>query len=108
MILLEEKLIKALECTGLQVFNIERPETIKNCIVYTYLEKDEQYCDDESDIESFTIYVNLYVNTGLNKYKKIIKKSMKSEGFRLESIAILTKLRNWILSNKPSLFIMYK
>lgn len=85
---MEEKLIRALESTGLEAFNLERPESIKNCIVYTYSEEIEAYCDDEADIESFSIYINLYIESGLNKYKNLIKKAMKSEGFRLESIAV--------------------
>lgn len=84
---MEEKLIRVLEDTGLPVYALERPETIKNCIVYKYSEKNESYSDDEADIESYTIYVNLYCESGLNKYKNLIKKLMKSEGFGLEYIA---------------------
>lgn len=84
---MEEKLIRALEATGLSVYALERPETIKNCIVYKYSESNESYSDDEADIESYTIYVNLYCESGLNKYKNLIKQSMKSEGFGLEYIA---------------------
>lgn len=84
---MEEKLIRALEATGLSVYAIERPETIKNCIVYKYSESNESYSDDEADIESYKIYVNLYCESGLSKNKNLIKKSMKSEGFVLEFIA---------------------
>jgi hypothetical protein len=84
---MEEKLIRALEGTGLPVYALERPETIKNCIVYKYSEKNESYSDDEVDIEGYTIYVNLYCESGLNKYKNLIKQSMKSEGFGLVYIA---------------------
>lgn len=84
---MEEKLVRALEVTGLPVYALERPETIKNCIVYKYSESNESYSDDEADIEKYTIYVNLYCESGLNKYKNLIKQSMKSEGFGLEYIA---------------------
>lgn len=84
---MEEKLIRALEATGLSVYAIERPETIKNCIVYKYSESNESYSDDEADIESYKIYVNLYCESGLSKNKNLIKKSMKSESFGLEYIA---------------------
>lgn len=84
---MEEKLIRALEATGLSVYAIERPETIKNCIVYKYSESNESYSDDEADIESYKIYVNLYCESGLSKNKNLIKKLMKSEGFELEFIA---------------------
>lgn len=84
---MEEKLIRALEATGLSVYAIERPETIKNCIVYKYSESNESYSDDEADIESYKIYINLYCESGLSKNKNLIKKSMKSEGFGLEYIA---------------------
>ncbi|MDB1970758.1 hypothetical protein [Clostridium tertium] len=84
---MEEKLIRALEATGLPVYALERPETIKNCIVYKYSESNDSYSDDEADIEKYTIYINLYCESGLNKYKKLIKESMKSEGFGLEYIA---------------------
>ena len=70
---MEEKLIKALEATGLPVYAIERPETIKNCIVYKYSESNESYSDDEADIESYKIYVNLYCESGLSKNKNLIK-----------------------------------
>ena len=84
---MEEKLIRALEATGLSVYAIERPETIKNCIVYKYSESNESYSDDEADIESYKIYVNLYCESGLSKNKNLIKQSMKSEGFGLKFIA---------------------
>lgn len=84
---MEEKLVRALESTGLSVYALERPETIKNCLVYKYSESNESYSDDEADIESYKIYVNLYCESGLNKYKNLIKQSMKSEGFGMEYIA---------------------
>ncbi|WP_346889173.1 hypothetical protein [Clostridium sp. UBA1056] len=84
---MEEKLIRVLEDTGLPVYALERPETIKNCIVYKYSEKNEFYSDDVADIENYTIYVNLYCESGLNKNKNLIKQLMKSEGFRLGYIA---------------------
>lgn len=85
---MEDKLVKALESTGLDVFMLERPEMLNNCIVYTYSENDLSYSDDEADIEEYTIYVNLYCESGLNKYKKLIRTAMKSEGFVLGSVSI--------------------
>lgn len=84
---MEEKLVKALESTGLEVFNLERPQGINNCIVYNYSESNGSYVDDEVDIENFTIYVNLYCESGLNKNKQLIKDAMKSEGFGLNFVA---------------------
>ncbi|MDB1947673.1 hypothetical protein PMY35_07550 [Clostridium tertium] len=84
---MEEKLVRALESTGLSVYALERPETIKNCLVYKYSESNESYSDDEADIESYKIYINLYCESGFNKYKNLIKQSMKSEGFGMEYIA---------------------
>lgn len=84
---MEEKLIRALETTGLPVFALERPETIKECIVYKYSESSESFSDDEVDIESYKIYINLYCESGLNRNKNLIKKIMRSEGFGLEYIA---------------------
>ena len=37
---MEDKLIKALEATGLPVYNLERPEGEKNCIVYNSKKKE--------------------------------------------------------------------
>lgn len=90
---MEKKLLKALESTGLEVFSLERPEGIKSCIVYNYSESYESYSDDNADLESFMIYVNLYTKSGLNKYKKLIKNAMKSEGFRLDRVAPAYKSR---------------
>lgn len=84
---MEEKLVKALERTGLNVFNLERPQTAKNCIVYNYMEQNQSYEDDEASIVKYTIYVNLYCESGLNKYKNLIKQELRSEGFRLQYVA---------------------
>lgn len=105
MILIEEKLIRALESTGLSVFALERPETIKNCIVYKYSESNESYSDDEVDIESYTIYVNLYCESSLNKNKDLIKQLMRSEGFELEYIAPAYKSKE--LSTIQQAFTFY-
>ena len=102
---MEKKLLNALESTGLEVFNLERPEGIKNCIVYNYRESYESYSDDDADLQSFMIYLNLYTESELNKYKKIIKNAMKSEGFRLDIIA--SAYRNKELATIQQAFTFY-
>ena len=47
---MEDKLIKALEATGLPVYNLERPEGEKNCIVYNYAEQIKSYEDNEESV----------------------------------------------------------
>jgi len=85
--LMEEKLIRALQSTGLEVYALERPEGTKSCIVYNYSETNQLYSDDDSDLTKYMIYVNLYCQSGLSKYRKQIKESMKSESFGLNYIA---------------------
>ena len=83
---MEDKLIRALEATGLPVFNLERPERNKNCIVYNYAEQVKSYEDNEESVVKYTIYVNLVIQKGLNKTKNLIKENMRSEGFRVQYI----------------------
>ena len=83
---MEDKLIRALEATGLPVFNLERPEGNKNCIVYNYAEQVKSYEDNEESVVKYTIYVNLVIQKGLNKTKNLIKENMRSEGFRVQYI----------------------
>ena len=83
---MEDKLIRALEATGLPVFNLERPEGNKNCIVYNYAEQVKSYEDNEESVVKYTIYVNLVIQKGLNKTKNLIKENMRSEGLRVQYI----------------------
>ena len=83
---MEDKLIRALEATGLPVFNLERPEGNKNCIVYNYAEQVKSYEDNEESVVKYTIYVNLVIQKGLNKTKNLIKENMRSEAFRVQYI----------------------
>lgn len=84
---MEDKLIRALEATGLPVYNLERPEGQKNCIVYNYAEQIKGYEDNQESVIKYTIYVNLVIQKGLNKTKNLIKENMRSEGFRIQYIA---------------------
>lgn len=83
---MEDKLIRALEATGLPVYNLERPEGQKNCIVYNYAEQINSYDDNEESVVKYTIYVNLVIQKELNKTKNLIKENMRSEGFRVQYI----------------------
>lgn len=79
---MEELLIRVLEAeTGLAVYNLERPEEEKNCIVYNYSEDTFSDSDDEEDIIKYVLYINLYCENGLNAKKKLIKKALKDAGF---------------------------
>lgn len=79
---MEELLIKILEeATGLEVYNLERPESVRECIVYNYSDKPFSSCDDKEDITEYTIYLNLYCDRGLNKLKKQIKDALEENNF---------------------------
>lgn len=83
---MEEKLIRALEKTGLPVYCLERPEGVSDCIVYSVAEKVKGYADNEEQVVKYDIYINLYIKSGLNKIKNLIKQNMRSEGFRVNYI----------------------
>lgn len=79
---MEELLIKVLEeATGLQVYNLERPEAVRECIVYTYSDDVFSTADDEEDIIKYVLFINLYCDAGLNRRKREIKEALEKNGF---------------------------
>ena len=78
---MEDKLINCLEALGITVYNLQRPEEERECIVYNYSEDTFSTSDNIEDITKYVIYLNLYCDTGLNNWKKKIKKALESNGF---------------------------
>lgn len=79
--MMEDKLKEALEKTGIPFFHIRHPQVEQEYIVYKYSESSESFSDDEEDVTSYLIYLNLFCQTEFGKKKKAIKKYMKECGF---------------------------
>lgn len=79
--MMEEKLNKALEKTGIPFFHIRHPQVEQEYIIYKYSESSESFSDDEEDVTSYLIYLNLFCQSDFGRKKRAIKKYMKRYGF---------------------------
>lgn len=98
-----EKVNSALSYLEIPSYFITRGENKAPCVVFNYVESPKSFADDEEKITSYTVLLNLYVLSQIEKNKKNILDVMQNNGFIRTSIQS-TMLDDTGYFNTPMLF----
>ncbi len=70
----------------LPFYYIKRPNSITECIVYTYIENPALIADMEEKATKYTILFNIYCTKEIEKNKKLVKDLLTRNGFKKKII----------------------
>lgn len=77
-----EEIKQALLSIGIKSFYITRKDYIGECVVYNYLSNPNEYADNVEKVREYTILLNIYSLTGVERTKTNILNVMLNNGFR--------------------------
>lgn len=86
---MEKKILEVLKEAGVPVYYISRKSNSTfPCLVYSFRETFEESSDDDEEITSYSIYINLYSTGNFIDLKNTVKKILKKHDFQKISIGI--------------------
>lgn len=100
---INEKIKLSLSTLDIPSYFITRGENKAPCIVFNYNESPKSFADDEESITSYTVLLNLYTLSQIEKNKKDVLDIMRINGFIRTSIQS-TLLDDTGYFNTPMLF----
>lgn len=68
--------------TNINYYYLKRDSNVNKCVVYTYNEYPKDYADGVEYTTEYDIYLNLILDTNLDKNMKILKNLLKKYGFK--------------------------
>ncbi|PPV16574.1 hypothetical protein AWN73_09905 [Clostridium butyricum] len=84
--MINRKLLKALDELKLPTFYISKGNFKEPCVVFNYIEIPSSFADNEEDITSYDILLNLYDRENIIETSKKIIKKLNEYGFKKVAI----------------------
>lgn len=92
--MLNEKIRNVLDSIGFKNSYLERSFDNEECVVYNYISKSANFADNKGNIREYTIILNVYSNSSIDKRNETVRKAMLQNGFKGGQVQVPFKLQN--------------